>query len=175
MTDLENMNKCVFLDRDGVLNVERGDYTYALGDFQIIEGVKEALVKLKEAGYLLIVITNQAGIAKGLYDKGAVLACHEKLQKEIGGLIDDLYYSPYHPISTESLGRKPGSLLFEKAIAKYNINPFESWMVGDRERDLVPAKKLGMQTVLVGADSDAIPVDFCCDNLLASLPNILTS
>ncbi|MEQ9148920.1 MAG: D,D-heptose 1,7-bisphosphate phosphatase, partial [Cytophagales bacterium] len=60
------MNKCVFLDRDGVLNQERGEYTFNVEDFVIIKGVKSALEKLKKSGFLLIVITNQGGIAKGL-------------------------------------------------------------------------------------------------------------
>ena len=61
--------KCVFLDRDGVLNRERGDYTYKLEDFEVLPGVPEALALLKENGFLLIVVTNQAGVAKGLYQR----------------------------------------------------------------------------------------------------------
>jgi D-glycero-D-manno-heptose 1,7-bisphosphate phosphatase len=61
--------KCVFLDRDGVLNRERGDYTYTLEDFEVLPGVPEALALLKQNGYMLIVVTNQGGIAKGLYTK----------------------------------------------------------------------------------------------------------
>ncbi|BDD10448.1 D-glycero-alpha-D-manno-heptose-1,7-bisphosphate 7-phosphatase [Fulvitalea axinellae] len=142
-------NKCVFLDRDGVLNVERGEYTYKTDDFIIPEGVKEALENLKKAGYLLIVITNQAGIAKGIYTKNDVLACHSKLQNETSELIDDIFYCPHHPIKTESLARKPESLMFERAIAKYDIDASQSWMVGDSERDLVPCKKLGIKTIRV--------------------------
>ncbi|MDX5437853.1 MAG: HAD-IIIA family hydrolase, partial [Pontibacter sp.] len=73
------MQKCVFLDRDGVLNRERGDYTYSLEHFEVLPHVPEALKMLKENGYLLIVVTNQAGVAKGLYQKSDVLACHQKL------------------------------------------------------------------------------------------------
>ena len=69
------MNKCIFLDRDGVLNVERGDYTYLPQDFKIIDGVPEAIKKIKEAGYLAIVITNQAGITKGIYTRETRRAC----------------------------------------------------------------------------------------------------
>ncbi len=144
------MEKCIFLDRDGVLNEERGDYTYRLEDFRIPPGVVESLQQLREQGYLLLVITNQAGISKGLYSREEMHACHNYFQEQCGGLISHFYYSPYHPTVSESLGRKPGSLLFEKAISKFNIDPQESWMIGDRDRDLIPARKLGMATILIG-------------------------
>ena len=144
-------NKCVFLDRDGVLNRERGDYTYKLEEFEVLPHVPEALSLLKENGFLLVVVTNQAGVAKGLYRREDVLACHQKLQDACEALIDAIYYAPGHPSSSESLSRKPDSLLFEKAIARFNIDPDASWMVGDSLRDLQAAAKVGVQSsVLVG-------------------------
>ncbi|MDH5399767.1 MAG: HAD family hydrolase [Cyclobacteriaceae bacterium] len=143
-------NRCVFLDRDGVLNKDRPNYVYDPGHFEIIEGVPETLKALKQRGYLLIVVTNQAGIARGLYTREDMHRCHEYLQQQCGGAIDHFYYAPSHPSVSESLSRKPDSLLFEKAISRYNIDPGKSWMVGDRERDLIPAKKLGMATIIVG-------------------------
>lgn len=73
--------KCVFLDRDGVLNVDRVDYVYRLQEFIIPPGVPEALQALKQAGYLLIVITNQSGIAKGIYERKDVYMIHEAIQQ----------------------------------------------------------------------------------------------
>jgi len=143
------MNKCVFLDRDGVLNQDNGDYTWTLDEFIVLPGVAEALRRLKDAGYLLVVVTNQAGIAKGLYGHADVDACHQKLQMETGNLIDAFYYSPYHPSVSESIGRKPGTLLFEKAVAKFNIDTTKSWMVGDRGRDMEAGKKMGLQTIFI--------------------------
>lgn len=142
--------KCVFLDRDGVLNRERGDYTYHLNDFEVLPRVHEALRLLKDNGYLLIVITNQAGIAKGLYAKEDVLACHNKLQSSCGQLLDALYFAPGHPNYSASLSRKPDSLMLEKAIAKFTIDPAQSWMVGDSLRDLEAAEKVGVRGILVG-------------------------
>ncbi len=144
------LNKCVFLDRDGVLNRERGDYTYALNDFEVLPRVPEALALLREHGYLLIVITNQGGVAKGRYERADVLACHQKLQEACGHLIDAIYYAPGHPDFSESLSRKPDSLMLERAIAKYNINPCLSWMVGDSVRDLEAAAKVGVSGILIG-------------------------
>mgnify|MGYP001393291521 CR=1 FL=1 len=146
------MNKCVFLDRDGVLNCEIGDYAFRPDHFVVVDGVGEALKALKAKGYLLIVATNQAGISKGLYTDEDVMVCHGILQEACGGLIDDIYYCPYHPSISESLCRKPDSLMFEKAIAKYRIDPRLSWMIGDAERDMIPARKLGLRTVQVGTE-----------------------
>ena len=142
--------KCVFLDRDGVLNRERGDYTYLLDEFEILPRVYEALALLKKNGYLLIVITNQGGIAKSLYSKNDVMACHQKLQQGCENLIDAIYYAPSHPNYSESLSRKPDSLMLERAIAKYDINVNYSWMIGDSLRDLEAAEKVGVKSILVG-------------------------
>lgn len=148
-----NLKPCIFLDRDGVLNEERGEYTYRLEDFKIGNGVKNSLLKLKNAGFLLVVITNQAGIAKGIYSEQDVMTCHQYLQNEIGNLIDDIYISPHHPsYTTESLLRKPDSLMIEKAIAKHKIDPSQSWLIGDSERDIQAAHKAGVKAVLLTKD-----------------------
>jgi len=153
------MNKCVFLDRDGVLNEDRADYVYRVEDFRILPGVVEGLKKLKEAGYLLIVVTNQAGIAKGLYTPEDVLTCHHYLQEQCGHLIDALYYCPHHPdFSSESLRRKPNSLMLEKAIARYNIDVAQSWMFGDAPRDMQAGRRVGVRTVHITHHVPEMPV-----------------
>ncbi len=143
------MNKAVFLDRDGILNVERGDYVWTLEDFKIVPGIIDVLKELKDKGFLLIVVTNQAGITKGRYTREDMHKCHDFFQKESGDLIDHFYYAAGHPSVSESLLRKPDSLMWEKAMAKFEIDPKQSWMVGDKERDLIPAKKLGIKTIRV--------------------------
>jgi D-glycero-D-manno-heptose 1,7-bisphosphate phosphatase len=147
--------KCVFLDRDGVLNKEPTDYyLYRPEEIQVPEGVIDGLRLLKAAGYLLIVITNQAGIAKGLYTREDVQKVHAGFQVLCGNLLDDLYFCPHHPdYSTSSLLRKPGSLMIEKAMAKYNISPAISWMVGDRERDIEAGQKAGVKTIYLNSHS----------------------
>lgn len=161
------------MDRDGVINRERGDYTYKVSDFEIIPGVLGALEQFKERGFKVLVITNQSGISQGLYSFEDVARCHDYMQEQLPRLIDEIYFSPYHPNITESLSRKPDTLLFEKAIAKYDINPSSSWMVGDRERDLIPAKKLSMSTILVGDSPDSISMDYRAADLLESASIIL--
>ena len=169
------MNKCVFLDRDGVLNEDRTDYVYRVEDFIIPVGVPEALHLLKDAGYLLIIITNQAGIAKGLYTRADVMACYQYLQEQCSHVIDDIYYSPHHPnFNSESLTRKPGSLLLEKAMAKYNIGPDESWMIGDALRDMQAGRRVGVRTVRITHETDlSAECDRCAPNLLAAAQFVL--
>ncbi len=148
------MNKCIFLDRDGVLNEDNVNYTYRVEDFKLLDRVPEALKMLKEAGYLLVIITNQSGIAKGIYTREDVLKCYAYLQAQCRNLIDDHYFAPHHPdFDTASLTRKPDSLMIEKAIAKYQIDPQKSWMIGDSERDMVAAKKQNLQTIMLPKQS----------------------
>lgn len=144
------MSRCVFLDRDGVLNKDNPNYTFTIDNFEILPGVVEALQLLKKADYLLVVVTNQSGIDKGIYTIDQMKECHAYLQQVCDGAIDHFYFSPYHRTINESLLTKPRSLMFEKAIAKYGIDPGQSWMVGDRGRDLIPARALGIRTIQIG-------------------------
>ena len=165
--------KCVFLDRDGVLNEERGDYTYKPDEFNIITGVKEALTLLKGNKYLLVVVTNQAGLSKGLYSRQEMDACHQKLQQETDNAIDYIYYAPLHPSVSNSIARKPDSLMLERAIARFNIDPEKSWLVGDRMRDLEAAQKVGVKGILVGDDEVASTTILHAGNLLAAAQIII--
>ena len=163
--------KAVFLDRDGVLNAERGNYTYKVEDFEICTGAPAALKMLKEAGFLLIVITNQGGIAKGIYTKQDMLQCHKKLATETNNLIDAIYYSPDHPSVSASLSRKPDSLMLEKAIAKFGVDPAASFMIGDQPRDLEAAAKVGVKGIKIGLGCDGAV--FACSSLLEAAEWIL--
>lgn len=161
------MNKCIFLDRDGVLNQDTAGYLFLPEQLQIPEGACTALQQLKSAGYLLIVITNQAGIAKGLYKADDVRACHDFFQRQCNYLLDDLYFSPHHPdYTSNSLLRKPESLMIEKALAKYDINPSESWIIGDRERDVQAGHKAGVRAIRIGP----LPAVTAAEQVFNSLP-----
>ncbi len=139
---------CVFLDRDGVLNQDNVNYTYLAEKFEILPGVPQALKSLKDAGYLLIIVTNQSGIAKGIYQEKDVWNCYHYLQEHCGGLIDDHYFAPHHPeFTTASLRRKPDSLMIEQAAAKHKVKLESSWIVGDSPRDMVAAQKVGLKTI----------------------------
>ncbi len=168
----KNKKKCVFLDRDGVINRDYVDYVYSLEKLEILPGFKESLAALKSSGYLAIVITNQSGIAQGIYRREDMHACHVAIQEYCGHAIDHFYYAPWHPSVTESLTRKPDSLMFEKAMAKFDIDAGSSWMVGDKERDLIPAKKLGIKTIQVDND-DSTMADYKVKDLANALEVIL--
>jgi D-glycero-D-manno-heptose 1,7-bisphosphate phosphatase len=151
------MNQAVFLDRDGVLNEEMGDYVWTPDRFRICPGVPESLARLKAAGYYLVVVTNQAGIAKGLYSRADVLACHNLLQQACGYQLDALYFSENHPSVSESIFRKPDSGMLEKAVARFRLDPARCWLVGDRARDIEAGARLGVRGILVGHSE---PVDY---------------
>jgi D-glycero-D-manno-heptose 1,7-bisphosphate phosphatase len=168
------MNKCIFLDRDGVINKDYVDYAYSLDKFIILDGVLESLQKLKEAGFKLAIITNQSGIAKGVYTREDMQTCHDYLQEQCGGIIDEIQYAPYHPIVTESLTRKPNSLMFEKAISKLQADISQSWMLGDKERDLIPAKKLGIKSILVEPELQKNSIsDYQCNSLIEAVKTVI--
>ena len=146
-------NRAFFFDRDGVINIDRNDYTYLPQHFELMPNIIEVMQAIKSQDFLIIVITNQAGIAKGLYSDKEVDALHTHFQSLSGHLVDAFYHAPGHPDFSESLSRKPDSLLFEKAMARFEIDPTQSWMIGDKERDLIPAKKLGMKTILLSGST----------------------
>lgn len=166
--------KCIFLDRDGVLNQDIDGYLYQPEDMIIPEGVVEGLQQMKNAGYLLIVITNQAGIAKGLYSKEEVWKCHQYFQEQCGYLLDDLYFCSHHPdYDSRSLMRKPESLMLEKAIAKYDIDTTTSWMVGDRPRDMQAGKRVGVRTIHLSHNPQGGAGDKYASDFLAATQLVL--
>src|SRR6056300_1076815 len=116
------MRKVVFLDRDGVVNVERGEYTYKKEDFRFTEGFFEALQAIHQRGYEFIIITNQGGIAKGIYTHEDVMELNQIISEAFKNHklpLLDIFYSPYHSDFSQSLSRKPDSLMLEKAIHLY--------------------------------------------------------
>jgi len=152
------MNKAIFIDRDGVINDDRGHYyIFKLEDFRINEGVKEALKLLQDKGYLLIVISNQGGIARGLYTRQDTDRIHKQfileMQKD-GVIITDILYCPHHQTVEKCLCRKPEPLLIEKALAKYRIDGKSSYFIGDKESDMEAGRRAGINPVKVGPNEN---------------------
>ena len=138
----------ILLDRDGVINHDPGDYTASLSEFHILPTVMDTLARWHAAGFKLIVITNQGGIAKGRYTHDAVAAIHVHLRAESkrhNAPIADILYSPHHPDFGRSLSRKPGSLMVERAIARHGLDPEQCWMFGDKARDIDCALGAGVR------------------------------
>lgn len=153
------MRKAVFLDRDGVLNRERGEYTFRQEDFEVLPDVVTALKELVAEGYILIVVSNQGGIAKSLYSKADFLLLDDLLKTELkdsGVEIAETYFCPHHQDYGKCMCRKPKSLLFEKAVAKYDIDVSTSFCIGDKERDIFAAEAIGIQGVLIPANSSLL-------------------
>jgi D-glycero-D-manno-heptose 1,7-bisphosphate phosphatase len=151
------LNKAVFLDRDGVINVEKG-YLYRREDFEFLPGVPKALRLLKEAGFLLIVVTNQSGVARGFYPLEAVHELHRHLQDELvpyGVAVDGFYICPHHPDHASDdypsicSCRKPLPGMLVKAIADFHIDPARSYLVGDKPSDIEAGHAAGCRCLLV--------------------------
>jgi D-glycero-D-manno-heptose 1,7-bisphosphate phosphatase len=154
------MNKAVFLDRDGVINRKGGPYyIYREEDFIINEGVTEALGYLSERGFLIIIITNQGGIAKGIFTVADMESVHRYMTEKLaasGISITGIYYCPHHPDVSACECRKPGSLLFEKAIAEHIIDRAGSYMIGDSEIDTEASEKAGIKGILIPANGNIV-------------------
>lgn len=149
------MNKAIFLDRDGIINKEIG-YVYKPEDFVLTDDIVESLKKFKEAGFIFIVITNQSGIAKGLYKHEDVARVHDKmisLFKAKGISFHAIYYCPHHPDAEPCICRKPDSGMIEKGLARFNIDPKRSYMIGDKERDKEAGEKAGLTAWQIESDA----------------------
>jgi len=142
--------KAVFADRDDTL-VEDVPYCSDPETIKLLPGVSKAISKLNEAGYIVIVVTNQSGIARGILDEDILAAVHEKMIKDIkagGGDVEDIFYCPHHP-DDGCKCRKPEAEMGIAAIIKHNINPSESFMIGNHEKDMEFGKKLGLKAYQV--------------------------
>lgn len=146
------MKKIVFLDRDGVINKEMGNYVYTIDAFEFNPSVFPFLKSLQDRGYSFIVITNQGGISKGIYQKEDVYKLHKYMQEELekrGIELLDIFFCPHHDTVERCLCRKPNSLMIEKGLAKYNFSASKAYMIGDSERDYQAAKNAGVKGIKI--------------------------
>jgi D-glycero-D-manno-heptose 1,7-bisphosphate phosphatase len=152
------MNKAIFFDRDGVINNDKGlYYIYNPDDFELNEGVFETFSRLNNNGYLIVIISNQGGIAKGIYTKSHVDIIHNLLIENAAKeniIISEIYYCPHHNDYGRCLCRKPDSLLIEKALARFDIDPLKSYFIGDSERDIKAANKSGIDGLLIKSNQN---------------------
>lgn len=148
------MNKAIFLDRDGTINIDYG-YVYKIEDFHFIDGVVESLKQLNDLGYLLIVISNQSGVGRGYYtleDTNKIFDYMVNSLKELGVTITKYYYCP-HVDSDHCNCRKPKLGLFEQAIEKFDIDLEASYAIGDKIRDLAICDKYPVKGILLDKDN----------------------
>lgn len=139
------MNKAIFLDRDGIINVDKS-YVYKIEDFEFCEGIFAALKHFQNLGFLLILITNQSGIGRKYYtsEDFSILSLwmSEQLKQE-GIFLTDIFYCPHSP-EENCTCRKPKPQMLLDAIAKYNIDPKASWIIGDKPTDIEAGKNAGI-------------------------------
>jgi len=149
-------NKALILDRDGVINIDYG-YVHKKENFKFIDGIFEICRKAKELGYLIIITTNQAGIAKGLYSEQDFLNLTYWMEQEFSKeniQISKTYYCPYHVDSKiekyqqDSFDRKPNPGMILKAIDQFNLDKEKCLMIGDKETDMIASKKAGVDFIL---------------------------
>lgn len=146
----------VFVDRDGVINrkMPEGEYVMTWSQFHLLPGAIDAIAKLKRAGLLVIVVTNQRGIALGLYGAEDVVRIHARLQQELavnGASIDGFYICPHDDGVCQC--RKPQTGLFAQAMADFpGIRPQSSVMVGDSFSDIEFGRNAGMRTIFIKGD-----------------------
>jgi D-glycero-D-manno-heptose 1,7-bisphosphate phosphatase len=149
MSEIE-VRRAVFLDRDGVLNVE-GGYVVRPEDLQLLPGAAEAVARLSRAGWAIFVFTNQAGVGRGYLTLATMHAIHERLKAEIaraGGTLTGIYACPHHPDDIcECRKPKPGMLL--EAAREHGLDLSLCWAVGDSPRDIAAAQQAGCHTILV--------------------------
>ncbi len=142
------MKKALFLDRDGVINIEK-DYLYKVEDFEFIDGIFELCKYYQDLGYLIIVVTNQSGIARNFYNESDFdilirWMINEFNKKNI--MITHVYYCPHHPDITGNCEcRKPEPGMFIKAKRDFDIDLSHSVMIGDNERDILAALNAGIR------------------------------
>lgn len=151
----------VLLDRDGVVNRERGEHTWRLEDFELLPDVVEALRLLHARGTPVAIITNQSGIGLGLYGEAEVEKLHGYLHDrlaEAGVPTPLILHCPHHPTNGKCLCRKPGHLLVQRAMALLGADHKGTIFIGDRERDVQAAEAAGAKGLLVEANTALVPV-----------------
>lgn len=170
------MNKAVFLDRDGVLVKDTGYVTNP----ELLPRVADAIKLLK--GFIVVVVTNQAGVAKGYMDEIRVIETNFQIQNALekqGAYIKKFYYCPHHPEGTvkkytrECACRKPEIGMLKKAELQYDIDLEQSFLVGDKLSDIKAGKSAGCKTVLIGSESKE--ADYIAKDLYGAVEWIIKS
>ena len=143
--------KLIILDRDGTINEDSDKHIKSLDEWKPIKGSLEAIGRLVQADYRIVVATNQSGIARGKLDTRTLFAIHDRLQRaasQVGGRVDAFFFCP-HAAESGCMCRKPQPGMLVEATRRFNVAAKDSYMVGDAQRDLEAAAAAGVRPVLV--------------------------
>jgi D-glycero-D-manno-heptose 1,7-bisphosphate phosphatase len=180
----------VFLDRDGTINEDVG-YLTDLAELHIYSFAPDAIRLLRRAGYAIVVVTNQGGIARGVLSESLVQRTHQEMAERLtraGAVVDAWYFCPHHPesvvpgLSTPCACRKPGTAMPRAAAERLGLDLSRSWVIGDHWRDVQMGHGVGARAVLLrtghgreqeGARPEGQQVEAICDNLIAATAFIL--
>ena len=166
-------DKVIFLDRDGVINVcLPGDYVKTIDEFEMLPAVPEALKMLKDGGYVLVLITNQRGIARGLMSADDLAIVHDHMQSELargGASLDAIFFCPHDYDQCDC--RKPKLGMFRAAEERFDVDKSASYMIGDSGSDIEAGKNYGVRTISIR--NPKANADHDCDDLLSAANYIL--
>ena len=137
----------VFVDRDGTL-IEEVNFLSRVEDLRLFPYTHESIKKLKDAGYLVIVVTNQSGIGRNIFEESAMHAIHDDIQRQLDGMVDAFYFCPHLPCDGCAC-RKPSLGMIESAVRDFEIDLPNSWMVGDKKIDVETGRNAGMRSAMV--------------------------
>jgi histidinol-phosphate phosphatase family protein len=152
--------KAVFLDRDGILNHDREDYVKTPEEFEVLPGLGEPLRRIREKEFLIVIVTNQSAIGKGLITHELLGEIHDKMRAELqrqGGSVDAIYYCPHTPEEGCDC-RKPMPGLILRAAREMGIDLKESWLIGDKASDIEAARRAGCKAIRVPANDDGLEI-----------------
>jgi len=177
--DRKQKHKTVFIDRDGTL-IEEVNFLSRVEDLRFFSFTDESVQMLKEKGFLIIVVTNQSGIARKMFSENAMHEIHEKIQNDLSIKLDGFYFCPHLP-TDGCVCRKPNLGMIEKACADFDIDLENSWMIGDKVLDIELGHKANIKTALVltgyGAgdlQKLAKKPDLVAENLLEAVKTIVS-
>ena len=173
-----NPRKAAFIDRDGTL-IEEVNFLSRVDDLRLFPFTYDAVKGLKDAGYLTIVVTNQSGIGRGIYDEASMNSIHEEMQRQLDGMIDAFYFCPHLPCDGCTC-RKPNLGMIESAMKDFAIDLSNSWMIGDKKIDVETGHNAGTSTAMVmtgygrahSEQLDSKP-DVLAENLLDAVREVL--
>ena len=183
--NLINKQRAIFLDRDGTINKYVG-FVRNIDEFELIDGVTEAIRLINESGYLAVVVTNQPVIARGEVSKEELQEIHNKMETLLGkdgAYVDAIYYCPHHPdigfegeikeLKTDCNCRKPKPGLLIRAAEELNIDLSQSWCIGDSERDVIAGRRAGCKTGIINSGDYIGQVDIMAESLNSIIKKIL--